>query len=47
MGLDETDEWLIQSVRVPVTAVDDEGDAARKALQVVSLITDHEMFESE
>jgi len=47
MGRDETDKWLIQSVRVPVNRADDEGDASRKALQVVSLITDHEMFESQ
>jgi len=46
LGRDETDKWLIQSVRVPVSRADDEGDASRKALQVVSLITDHEMFES-
>jgi|GEM_PF-411005 hypothetical protein len=47
MGRDETDKWLIQSVRVPVSRADDEGDAARKALQVVTLINDHEMFESK
>ncbi|MFC6756773.1 MULTISPECIES: hypothetical protein [Haloarcula] len=47
MGLEESDEWRIQSVRVPVTAVDGEGDASRKALQVVTLINDHEMFDSE
>jgi len=47
MGQDETDEWLVQSVRVPVNRMDDEGDASRKALQVVSLITDYEMFDSK
>ncbi|MBX0286837.1 hypothetical protein [Haloarcula salinisoli] len=47
MGREETDEWRIQSVRVPADRVDGDGDAARKALQVVSLVTDHEMFESE
>jgi len=47
MGRDETGEWLIQSVRVPTAGVDSEGDAARKALQVVSLLTDHEMFDSK
>jgi len=47
MGRDEADEWLIQSVRVPVDRADAKDDASRKALQVVSLITDHEMFESK
>jgi len=47
LGRDESDEWLIQSVRVPVSRADDEGDASRKALQVVTLITDHEMFDSK
>lgn len=47
MGRDETGEWLIQRVRVPVDRADGDDDASRKALQVVSLITDHETFESE
>lgn len=47
MGQDETDEWLIQSVRVPLDRADGEGDASRKALQVVTLINEHEMFDSE
>ena len=47
MGRDETDEWRIQSVRVPADRVDGEGDAARKALQVVTLINDHEMLDSK
>jgi len=46
MGRDESDDWLIQRVRVPVDAVDGEGDASRKALRVVTLINDHEMFDS-
>jgi len=47
MGLDETETWLIQSVRVPVGRADGDGDASRKALQVVTLVRDHEMFDSK
>jgi len=47
MGQDDTDEWRIQSVRVPVGRADGEGDASRKALQVVTLVRDHEMFDSK
>jgi len=47
MGRDETDDWLVQRVRVPADRVDGEGDASRKALQVATLINDHEMFSSE
>lgn len=47
MGQDETDDWFIQGVRVPLDHADGEGDASRKALQVVSLINDHEMFDSQ
>lgn len=47
MGRDETDDWLVQSVRVPGDRVDGEGDASRKALQVATLINDHEMLDSQ
>jgi len=47
LGLDETDEWLVQSVRVPITGVDGEGDASRKALQVVTVVSEHEAPDSE
>ncbi|WP_262179248.1 hypothetical protein [Haloarcula laminariae] len=46
MGQDDTDEWLIQSVRVPVTLVDGEDDASRKALQVVTVVSEHEAPDS-
>jgi len=46
MGEDDTDEWLVQSVRVPVHLVDDDGDASRKALQVVTVVTEHQATDS-
>lgn len=46
LGKDDTDEWLVQRVRVPVTAVDDEGDASRKALQIVTPVSEHEAPDS-
>lgn len=46
MGQDDTDEWLVQSVRVPVTLVDDEDDASRKALQVVTPVSEHDAPDS-
>ena len=47
MGRDDTDEWRIQSVRVPVGAVDGKDGASRKALTVATLVNDHETFESQ
>ena len=47
MGQDETDEWLVQRVRIPVTLADDEDDASRKALQVVTEVSEHESPDSE
>ena len=46
MGRDDTADWRIQSVRVPVTQVDGEAAASRRALEVVTLINDHEIFDS-
>jgi hypothetical protein len=47
MGEDETDEWLVQRVSVPVSLVDSEGDASRKALQVVTVVSEHEAPDSQ
>ncbi len=47
MSQDDTDEWLIQSVRIPVTHVDSEDDASRKALQVVTVVSEHDTPDSE
>lgn len=47
MGQDDTDEWLVQRVRIPVARVDDEADAARKALQVVTVVSEHETPDSQ
>ena len=42
MGQDETDEWLVQRVSVPISLVDSEDDASRKALEVVTVVSEHE-----
>jgi len=42
MGQDDTDEWLVQSVHIPATRVDGERDAARKALQAVTVVSEHQ-----
>lgn len=47
MGEDDTDGLVIQSVHVPVSLVDDEDDASRKALRVVTAVTEHEMYETQ
>ncbi|WP_324664985.1 hypothetical protein [Haloarcula sediminis] len=47
MGEDDTDKWVVQSVRVPVGLVDGEDDASRKALQVVTVVSEHDAPESE
>ncbi|MDS0282691.1 hypothetical protein [Haloarcula onubensis] len=47
MGRDGTDDWFIQSVRVPADHVDSEGDASRKALEVATVISEHELYDSQ
>jgi len=47
MGRDGSDEWLVQNVRVPTTLVDGDDDASRKALQVVTVISEHDAPDSE
>ena len=37
---DDDDEWLVQSVLVPIDGVDDRDDASRKALEIVTKISD-------
>ena len=34
------DEWLVQSVLIPTDGVDDSEDASRKALEIVTKISD-------
>jgi hypothetical protein len=46
MGRDDTDEWLVHSVRVPAAAVDSDDDASRKALQVVTVVSEHDAPDS-
>lgn len=40
MGQTDDDEWLVQSVLVPIDAVEDDEDASRKALQIVTKVSD-------
>lgn len=40
MGQTGTDEWLVQSVLVPTSDVDGEDDASRRALEVVTVISE-------
>jgi hypothetical protein len=40
MGRNDDDEWLVQSVLVPIDAVEDDDDASRKALQIVTKVSD-------
>jgi hypothetical protein len=39
MGLNDDDEWLVQSVLVPVDGVRDDDDASRRALEVVTRVS--------
>lgn len=40
MGRNDDDEWLVQSVLVPIDAVTDDDDASRRALQVVTKVSE-------
>lgn len=40
MGQDDSDDWLVQSVLVPNDTVDSDDDASRKALEVVTVISE-------
>lgn len=40
MGQDGSDDWATQSVLVPFDVADSDGDASRKALEVVTVIGD-------
>lgn len=40
MGKNDDDEWIVQSVLIPTGGVDDGDDASRKALEIVTKITD-------
>jgi len=39
MGQDN-DEWLVQSVLIPIDGVGDSDDASRKAMEIVTRLTD-------
>jgi|AntDeeMinimDraft_4_1070355.scaffolds.fasta_scaffold06647_2 hypothetical protein len=39
MGQDN-DEWLVQSVLIPIDGVEDSDDASRKAMEIVTRLTD-------
>jgi hypothetical protein len=42
MGQDDTDEWLVQSVLIPVSEGDSEDDASRKGLRAVTEISERD-----
>lgn len=42
MGQDESGDWLVQTVMVPRTTVEGEEDASRKALKVVTAISERD-----
>jgi hypothetical protein len=42
MGQDDTDDWLVQSVLIPTNDVDSEDDASRRALEVVTVISERD-----
>ena len=42
MGQDETGDWLVRSILIPSDVADSDEDASRKALEVVTVISDRE-----
>jgi hypothetical protein len=40
MGQNDDNEWLVQSVLIPISGVDDTDDASRKALIIVTEIAE-------